>query len=283
MGRHERNVRTNTESESTDPSAFPDLVQSMAKTDVLVDELRSGPAHKASLAETIGVSKSTVYNWGRELMEHGVVEKTADGYRLTYLGQCHADLYAEWEHIARRMTVADPIVRELPDECRPPVNVFESGDVVTVDADPDAPMNHLLDCIERADSTRGLFPVVGSRLLGELAAVHEDGETNCTLVVPPTSFDSRAASPAGRCRESNEAVPNVEFLEAGTSFTFGLGLFTDEETEVGLCTYSSYGHLTGFLRTTADEALDWARTVYREYERDARRVSVGDGTADASR
>lgn len=247
------------------------VAQTFAKTDPLVRLLREdGPAYKRTLADRLAVSKSTVYNWTSELRDLGVVERTADGYCLTPVGQLHATLYREFGDASERLLAVQSALSDLPPEHVPDTDVFRSGKLVTAETDPDAPMTELLRLITESPRLTALLPAIGSRCLDALQVRLRRDDPVRLVFLSEAARWLRAEHPT--VLQSVDRVPDSECLQARRQFSFGLILLHGAETEVAVAAYSDHGHLVDLVRLDSAAAARWACDVVDHYADDAESV-----------
>lgn len=261
--------------ERTAPPELGDVVRSLAKAEPLLSALRDGPMHKASLADEVGVSKSTVYNWTSELGELGLVTRTADGYRLTRVGRLHVEGFLEFGDASRRIYGLEPVLDELPAELLPPRDLLREGSLVGAGRDPDAPMNELLDLLASADHVAGLLPVVSSRLLAPLRERVADGTLAVDLVVAPAALETlRERHPDALALLAGDGS---RLLVADDSFSSGVFRAGTGPTSVGVAAYTGTGHLGAFARFDAGVADEWATAVVERFHDGATPIEPADG------
>lgn len=273
----------------TERAEFADLAWSLLKAADLLAALLETPRHKRDLADSLGVSKSTVYNWTSELEAYNLLERTGDGYRLTYVGRRMAERFFEWRERATGLFRLTPFADALPRAFDPPPAALESATVVVAESDPDAPADALVDEFGSADGVSALVPVVSGRVV-DAAAARADDDGDLELVVPAGSRDRMVAAlapvdgtvpeEAGSGQADDGSVrPGVAVRASEDLPSFGLARFEGATDAVGLTVYSPRGHVVGFVRMTATTALTWAEDVYETYRERAESAGGKTGTA----
>lgn len=236
------------------------VVRILAKAKPLLVYLQDGPMYKSELAEEIGVSKSTVYNWTRELQDHDVVERTSRGYRLTRVGRIHVEMFLVFGDVSERIYRLAPLLRALPADDLPPEAVLRSCRIVTARSNPDAPVEVLLSLLDDADRVFGTVPVLGSRLAGAVGRALQAGDLGAEFTVPEATMDALRDTHAFVI-EAFENSDRSELHVTDRCVGFGALAFAGDDTSVALLAYTDRGHLDVVLLAESDEAVAWAWTV----------------------
>lgn len=264
--------------DSTETDEFADVGWSLLKSADLLERLRTGPDHKRELADALGVSKSTVYNWTSELEQYNLLERTAEGYRLTYVGRRMTEQFFDWRERARRLFRLAPLADALPRQFDLPPNALEEATVAVTTDDPDVPTNEFLARLRDARDVSAILPVASSRCLDALAAHVGDDDRTLELVVPTGIRERLLATLRDDGRPSDRGCLLLVIDEEPS---FGLVRFEGTEVAVGLTIYSTRGHLVGFVGMSSPESRTWATDVYKAYRRRARDVAAESSDADA--
>lgn len=258
--------------DATAPGSPPtdELLGALAKSRPLVRSLRDGPKYKRTLADELGVSKSTVYNWARELNDHGVVARTADGYELTPLGTQVATVLQTTVETTEHLYEARPLLDAIPESRVPPPSAMRSATVVTTDAHPTAPLDAFMSWIADATHVTGLPGLTYSRSVDAVADDLRSGALTCDVVVEPADVDALADRYPRVCEQVLAGPSTVHHAED----TLPIGLYVLEETtpRVGVTTYTDRGHIASFVRLAGDDAVAWATDVYDDVRADATRI-----------
>lgn len=245
------------------------VVATLVKSATLLGALRSGPRYKSELADELGVSKSTVYNWACELGNYGLLERTTEGYCLTTLGRMHARLFEDVCERSTRLFEAEPLLSDLDAECLPPVEAIVSAEFICSEQNPDYPMNEFLGQIREAARIECLLPVAHTRFLDTLSALADSGAFTGELVCESSVLEYICTQFADRSQALFDA-DGTAIYQTDQRLPFGLTILDGECVTVAV--YTDRGHLAGFILIEAEDGLQWAHSVYDEYRRGAMRV-----------
>lgn len=252
---------------------FAEVVSSLLKAGELLAALQRGPRYKRELADALGVSKSTIYNWTSELETYNLLERTSDGYRLTYVGQRMAEQFFDWRTRAQRLFQLAPFADALPSKFGLPPDALESATVVVTREDPDAPANAFFARLRDAERVSMVLPVASSRCLDAINSCRASDDGRLELVVSTGTHDRLGSAFADSYRRLRTAS-GCTVLVVDQQPSFGLARFEGED--VGLTIYSSQGHFVGFVHMSSAESLEWASDVYESYRQGARPVGSGE-------
>lgn len=246
-------------------------------TDVLrrlpfLTELRGGPRTRRDLAETLGLSRSTVYRATTELTEAGLVERREGRHALTGSGEavtCDAGRFRNRAISAWRLAPLYETLAGCPVEIDPGPFADATVTVAAPDA-PYAPVRRFASLVGETDELAGFDTTAvdpsGFRYLADRI---RGGMVTEVVYEPPVVERLAATHP-----EEVETLAACDHLEVlvHDDLPFGLALFDDR---VGLGGYETE---TGVLRTYVDtddpDALAWAEDVYERYRAEAEPVGA---------
>ncbi|MFC6951629.1 winged helix-turn-helix domain-containing protein [Halorubellus litoreus] len=265
----ERAVDTGRETEPATESSPPtdELLRALAKSRTLVRSLRDGPKYKRTLAEDLDVSKSTVYNWARELNEHGVVARTHEGYELTALGAQVAAVFQMTVETTEHLYEARPLLEAVPESMAPPPCVMATASVVTTDTSPTAPLDAFMTWVEDATHVTGLPGLTYPRSFEAVADDLRSGDMTCDVVIENDDVDALTAKYPAVCEQVLAGPSTVHYVDETPPV--GLYLLPDSTPNVGVTTYTDRGHIASFVRLSGEDAATWARGVYEDVRKDA--------------
>lgn len=265
----ERAVDASSDTEPpTEPSqATDELLRALAKSRTLVRSLQDGPKYKRTLAEDLGVSKSTVYNWARELNEHGVVARTHEGYELTALGTQVAAVFQMTVETTEHLYEARPLLEAVPAALVPPPCVMATASVVTTDTSPTAPLDAFMTWVEGATHVVGLPGLTYPRSFEAVADDLRSGELTCDVVIEEDDVAALTTNYPDVCEQVLAGPSTVHHVDETPPV--GLYLLPDSTPNVGVTTYTDRGHIASFVRLSGDDAATWTRGVYEDVREDA--------------
>lgn len=253
-----------TMSDEPDDVETTSVMQTLVKTEELVEELRDGPMYKPALADAIGVSKSTVYNWTRELIDEDLVEKTAAGYRLTGTGRAQMELFEQWQTASLRAQLLETALEAIPSDYPPPERLFWNADLIT---SKKAHLTCFVDWLHDAESTLGLVPTV---MLDEVTAYHgaiaEDSAVE--FVVKPDLL-AMLSDATRDVADPSEKNVDVTLYRSGDDFGFALIIRERPDPSLALILYRDDELVDVMLTSEDDRAVKWAYSVYERYRDDA--------------
>lgn len=252
------------ERESGDVTELLDV--SISRMDVL-DLLRTGPLRRAELESDLGVSKTTAHRIVRALSDHGLVERTVEGYALTPFGQVAAE---EVVRTRRTFEAADALRPFLDAIAAVPfdLDVSQFADAVVTTSrptDPYPPVARFMELLVGSSTLRGfdtttIAPIFVDDIRREILG----GMEVSVVYLPDTAAQIADAHPEELA--DSMASGNVE-LFTSESLPFGLALFDDR---IGIGAYDTgTGMLTTFVDTDDPDAIEWGEALYEHYREDA--------------
>lgn len=243
----------------TDFEAMP-VVQTLLKTADFLLELQDGPKYKPVLAERLEVSKSTVYNWARELLTHNIIEKSSAGYRLTTIGRAQVALFSQWQEASRRAHLLEPALVAMPQDSTPPEQLFWNADVLS---NTESISIALADWLHHTTSLRGLAPKAMVEGLRVIPSVF-DPNTVVEFVVRPHLFEY-----IGEAGQTITAPVwkgmDTSLLKVEGPFSFALFIRDRPDPALAILLYSDAGYAKTLLVTDTETALTWGHEVYEHY------------------
>jgi predicted transcriptional regulator len=256
-----------------DGSDVRGLIGSLVKCTDLLVVLGPDPTSKRDLADALGVSKSTVYNWFSELEAHDLAERADGGYRFTPVGELYADLYFHTVERGKQLRRAAGLLAELPSEALPPITVFDEAEIVTFEHDPDRPLAELLALSERATSLSGFFPFVPSRQL-EFVADRLEGESFAAEFLLDSHTLDYLETERTTYAEALARSPAATLYRTERSLPFGLALVDDPVETVAVVAYTPRGAICGLIVSGCRGAVEWGTGLYEEYRDGAERFAL---------
>lgn len=243
---------------STNFEAMP-VIQTLLKTSGFLLELREGPEYKPVLAERLGVSKSTVYNWARELLTHDIIEKSSAGYRLTATGRVQVALFGQWQEASRRAYLLESALAAIPHDYTPP-ELFWNAEVLST---TEVISTALGDWLHHTTALRGL---ASKAMVEGLRVVHSvfDSDIAVEFVVRPHLFEyivDGGQTTTGQIRRGLD----TSLLTVAESFSFALFIRDRPDPALAILLYNDAGYAKTLLLTDTETALTWGHDVYDHY------------------
>lgn len=228
-------------------------------------EYAQTPRQKRTLVAHLPYASSTV-DWAvRELEVAALIQRTADGYTTTTIGQQIAARYRTLLETLTDLLAARDLLAHLPAECTIPPTLCTKADIER--ADETTPYRLLAGVRERLDTAtrvRAVLPALPNPQLLDVChqQVVRHGAT-LELITDPDLADTLTSEFPGPLAEMAAA-------DAGTftAFTvdappFGVVLAdTDAGSSVSLLIYSNHQTVEGVFHAGNDAAITWAEDFY---------------------
>lgn len=239
-----------------------DLLDVLRRRHWAIDALDSEPLDQTELEERGGVSRSTVGRCLRELETAGLVEETADGYRLTQYGEVVFDVFEQSTDRLAGIGSAADVLAMLPRDTDLPSSLFEDA---TAYQGVDARERHA-ELIGAADAIHGWHRIVA---LDDVELYYEQalGGTTFRVVFAPDLTEQMVTVRSDQFREAL-AHGDVEVREAETP-PYSLLLVEGDRRRLCLGIHASDGVLEGLIETADEAALDWGEERFEERWTDA--------------
>ncbi|MEM4782054.1 MAG: hypothetical protein QXG03_10920 [Halalkalicoccus sp.] len=249
--------------EGVDPFAVMRLVDDRR---ALLEELASAPADKPALVASLDCSRSTVYRAIDQLERHYLVERTGDGYVLTFPGRRIVELYDRYRGQVGAVTSRSGLLSALPADCRLPDELLWQGDLIEGGGvEPYAPQQALCGLFEDASRLRLSYPVLDSSVASALLdRVESDRPTDVLVDRSSLEYLWTAAPSLIRELRSNEAL-----VLAADSLEYGVA-YAGSRLAVLLCESRQW---TGLLLGESPAGCLWAKRAYRRQRSGATPVS----------
>lgn len=247
------------------------LIQTVAKVEELVVMLSEEPKQKPEIANELDVSKSTVYNWATDLIDHDVVERTDEGYVLTPLGEHFFELYCYMSRVSARLYDTKPLLQSLPRDHHPPFSVLDDAEIVDTDDSPYKPFEAFFDWVKGTEHIMGFPAVPPTEKLESITRKLQSDEITADIVLETSEIELMQR----RVPDSLRAIRRTgELYETDREIPVRLYVAEDLSPSVGMTTLTDDGHVSMFAQLAGDEAVEWALELYEEYRNDAKRVET---------
>lgn len=257
-------------SDQRESDAASDFVDETMNRATLLEYLVSEPRTPRSLADRLGVSRSTVHRATEKLGELGLLEKTGGEYRLTPLGETVAGEIAALQTNLETAHRLEPFLNTIDEAgIEVPLEAFDDATVTAPQhRQAHVGVNRIIELIEESESLR-MFTSILSPLYVDVAHREMLDGTEIEvlfdrdlidIVVNKYEAEAREAFETGRFHVLvTEAVP------------FELFLFDDR---MGMAAHDDSGIARAFVESTSPDALEWARDVYRSYAAGAQQFDM---------
>lgn len=253
-----------------------------------LDVLADGPQHRRDLEATLDASKTTCHRIIRALDEHGLLERTEQGYTLNHAGvQLHEAVEAFYQRV-RAIAKLEPLleaVAPLPVEFDP--EAFADARVTApTPTDPTQPLNREFELFQEAS----YFTVVDANqhlpepFLERVFEIGIERGMEAEHIAPESVIETRLTEFPALHRRHAEVDAALKYRVGGPP-PFGLTLY--DRSQLVLRAYDAdTGSIELLIDTDEPAAIEWARAVI-EHVRSASRPpsaveSLPEWTPDAA-
>lgn len=241
----------------------------------LLRQIEREPTSKPALVESVGWSRSTVDRAVDQLHRYHLVERTGDGYVLTFPARRLLDIYDRYHTETERITSRAGLLSTLPAECTLPDELLWHGRLIEGDGvEPEKPQHVLRRIIEDADHLTLSYPVFDSYPLASLVdRLVADRPTELLVDSPCFEFLSKTATNSlGRLCEDGVFVLDEDSLEYGIVYS---------ESNFAVIFRNSHRQCRGLLYAD-NEGRSWAEKTYQHQRTRAQRVTDPDSITRSS-
>lgn len=247
-----------------------DVAEVLRKRYEWLPHLRDDSLTKPELCSVLGVSRSTVDRGVADLETAELVERTADGYRLTEFGCLLLRLRASYTSALDVICSAQAMQTPLPIGQHGEQVLFDGGDVVLPEPHlPEKPTRRILELLTESRSVRGFTPVMHDQYVSTSYEQVTEGDLNFEFIITSQILDGIVSMYSDWLIDAFD-VQGFTVYESEDLPSFGLALFEreDESCTVVLAIYADNG-LSGIVQNDTTRAVGWAKQLYNDYKRSA--------------
>lgn len=251
--------------EAMDPFAVMRLIDDRRS---LLSQIERESVDKPTLVGRVDCSRSTVDRAIDQCLQYHLLERTDNGYVLTFPGRRLLGIYDRYYTEAELITTRAELLSTLPADCALPDELLWNGTIIEGDSvDPGKPQRTLRQLIEDADRLTLSYPVFDSYPIDSLVdRLAGDRPTELLIDLPCFEFLSETATESYETLRDHDAVALSEtFLECG---------IVRSESEIAVILCDSQRQCCGLLHATTGQS--WAKELYRRQRVGARRVDESD-------
>lgn len=232
----------------------------------MLHELDNGPEYKRELADSLEVSKSTIYNWAEELQNAGIITRDRNGYELTNYGRTVYESLVTAEQRLDAVVESRRLLECLATDERPPVELFQRGEIIQSTVDHDAPLVELDSLLRESEDMRVVAPVFHRQLAKTVS--HQLPQTDLTVITTPAVIEH-----AQECDLlSDDSTETIDTYSTEQPLPYGVFLCEQPERTVALAVYSDKNRLVGTVHDDADVFLKWGNRTIRHWQKRAERL-----------
>lgn len=244
----------------------------VSKNALLLSELLDGPKCKTTLADEIGVSKSSIYYRHDVLEEYDLVERGSEGYRLTPVGRLVTERYLGALEAMKDAFAPRVLLQEVPDDAVPPSDVLEGAETVLPEGRPERVRTDFCEWVRSANEVRGMLPYASCALVESVSEKLTDDGLALDVTMTPETMAYLREYRADEVRAIRDAE-STTIREMATLPSFGLVVIDEPSREVGLIVFDDDGYVCGFLRTDSESGYRWGTGLIAKYTESQNRRS----------
>jgi DNA-binding transcriptional ArsR family regulator len=227
-----------------------------------LERLADGPAWKRDLIDDLGDSRSTVDRAIAALTDAGLVERTDEGFRLTYSGHVMLEAVTEARAVGETVAAADGTLNHLPTDSPRDHRFFADAELtLMVDTPPATVLRATTDVLDGADRFLGAsFVANDERFVDRLyEQTVETGTMEAEFAVTGSLaswVNDRYPSRTQRFVENDhfrgyvvDSLPHAFYLAE-----------RDGETTAYIEVHAEQDNVVGFVENDAPWAVSWLRS-----------------------
>lgn len=252
------------------------LVSSEHRIETLHFIIEEGTVTRRDVRSEIDASRSTVRRTLEGFLEHGWVESTAEGYRITPAGELMAEAFDQFGERVECIDTYAPLLWWLqPSSLDVDLSWLEDGSLtVATEADPYAPAQTQTETVRTADRFRGFLPAIerdGAELVHERITA---GEFTASIVVSPAVSEVIRSDPFAEQFREQLATGRLDVFVSPDPLPYYLGLPDEDGVEIG--GMDEDGIPRALLQSTNDDLRRWGEETFESARADAERLTEGD-------
>lgn len=223
------------------------------------------PLDRYELENRLEPSRRTITRTLNKLEDRNYIHESADGYRLTALGEAEIETYQEYEKRVRLATTYRPVLGNVDAEALDlDVEYLEDAELVVADeTTPYAPLDRTLELRAEATRIREMAPAVEKRSIEQLTErVERDDEFTFEVILPVETAKQAASSPAyATAHEVTRTADCVEQYVYSGEFPFFVGVMD----ETALLGSTVGGDPYAVVESEREELREWAERKIDEF------------------
>lgn len=254
-----------------------EVLETLRKRRPYLLALREEPADIRDLRDAVGNARSTVYTGIRELEAARLVVRSDGGYRLTQFGQLALRRFESFRDDLDALAEAEPALPHLGPEPTLPPSVVVDATLITRDGHaPDRPIDTFEAEVREATALRGFAPVTRARYMRLFEQEVGEGDLEATLLTEQRVVEYLLENHADTLRPLLDGG-DYELYETDRSLPFGLVLFDEPESHLGMSLYDGDQRLSAYLRTDSEAAFAWGEETFERYRANATALTPTEG------
>lgn len=240
----------------------------------LMERVIDGSHDRRRLKDELDQSRSTVYRGLDQLESAGLVTERAGVYEATLYGRLVYEAFEDSIARVEEYAQAGDMLASLESIDDVPVDVLTDGELVPVRRSTRlAPTQAYHEVLRGADRIDIMSPVPFPKCVKLLhERIVEDG-LETTAIVEEQVIDYLRGDWDRQLREALDGR-RLDIKVTDSVLPFGLTIEHEPAPQVCLSVYDAQGSFKGLVRCESESAYEWARSVYRSFERDARPMEL---------
>lgn len=246
-----------------DESIDRNLLLEVVRQAPMLAALREEPMDRHDLMQHLNISKSTSHRNANSLAERGILRKSNGEHTLTEFGQAVADVVVTFEKDMETIVRLAPVFEAISSTNLPwPIDAFADATVTTADrGDPFGPLARFVSLVSETDSLRMADSyAIAPTYIDEIHGRVLDGLETEVIERPEVAEDIMENYPK-KCVQ----LCASDFLKMWIHDDLPFGLvILDHRIGIGVRA-PEMGVPRAFVDTEANEAREWAETVFESY------------------
>jgi len=245
----------------------------LRKRNRILKALSDSSQTKSELTNQTGVSRSTIERAIRSLQELGCIRKQNRKYHLTTAGKLALDTYQDYVEATNDLTELHEVINELPDNIS--INPeFISGASKNI-ADPQVPETALRESNEllhSATKLTGLAPLSLPSYPDLLQSKIQENGLDVELIIEQDILES-LHQVRGESFADFVEHENTNLFTTSDSLPCAIWIMETPEGDYAGITVYNQGSVQAVLINDSNDAIEWARSIYDEYQQNSREVT----------
>lgn len=248
-----------------------DFLLEVVRRAPMLAALREESSSPRDLQERLGVSKSTAHRNATSLAERGMLRKSDGEHTLTEFGRAVSDVVAAFEEDMETTVRLGPMLEAVSGTDPPcPIEAFADATVTSTDhGDPFSPLARFVSLVQETDTLRMADSyAIAPAYIDEIQGRVLDGLEAAVIERPEVTEDIMENYPRRCVRLCASEFFTLKLLD---DLPFGL-VILDHRIGIGVRDPET-GRPRAFVDTDANEAREWAETLFDSYWNEATRLN----------
>lgn len=240
-----------------------EFLQAVTKHHDFLEAISKEPASKRTLADRLNVSKKTVYRKRKQLDDHGLIERTSEGFTLTVAGQVCIDCWMEFQSSISTVAKGPNLLNSVGEESVPPAPAFQGSTMIRNEPySTVSPCQRTLDMLQSTEEATICLPVLEQQVIKLVRKRLTDG-IEFQIICTPEVIEGLQNS---NLSVFDQFVESEEITLIRTSAEIDYGLVVKETSIplVQLLLFGTRGNIDGVIELDGRDSFEWARGIIRK-------------------